>query len=270
MLSLFYCFRRVFLQVAFLSVGLLSVASYGENHHFMAGLPIHDVFPVPSGIIFPSLFTAAGVNPAALPQDKPVSGLSAAFSPSPSGGENQYSLGVASASRNFGWGINYEGIYNHSPTHGIDAGVGFRTTSASLGVAIRDSNVTSGSPQVDIGFLTDASNEVSIGLVLYKIDASPQLDVGVGFGRGKNYSFELNLLLPGISSLFKAGSNYTFTAATTVYVSIFGLSFKSSYQTFTSQVFQSVSILMYLSNKFSINLQYDSPNRTFYGITLLF
>jgi len=272
MLFLLSRFRSVsILWVSCLLIGSLTATAHAEGSHFMSGLPIHDVYPVPSGIMFPSLFTAAGVNPAALPQqDKPASGISLAYSPPAGGGDHEYSLSVASATKTFGWGVSYDGLYDNSPTHGLDAGIGFRSTSSAIGIGLRDADLMNASPQTDIGFLTGTDSDVSVGLVLYHIDASPQLDVGVGFGQGKNYNFELNLLLPAISDLFRAGSNYSLTAATTVYVSVFGLSFKSSYQTLTSSVFQSVSILMYLTKSISINLQYDSPNRTFYGMTFLF
>jgi hypothetical protein len=240
-----------------------------KDVHF-AGIPSHDIFPVPSGILFPSLFTAAGVNPAALPQKDKVFGLGVTYSP-PINDTQEYSAVLASADKNYGWAVGYNGSLTNSATHGVYLGGGFRSQSTSLGIGLRDSDLNSGtSPQTDIGVIANTGSDVTMGLVLYHIDSSPQLDLGVGFSNQKNYSFEINMLMPELNSLFTPGYDYVFTAATTVYASIFGISFRTSYFTSQSKVIQSVSLMIQLSRSFSLTVQYDSPNRTYYGLNILF
>jgi hypothetical protein len=52
----------------------LSAAAFAEEKYFPV-LPTYDIFPTPSGIVYPALLNAAGVNPAGLPQQKKVSAL---------------------------------------------------------------------------------------------------------------------------------------------------------------------------------------------------
>ncbi len=264
--------RDLLVRMFVIVVGVLtfSANAYAEfNNHF--GVGIHDEFPSASGIIFPSLFTAVGVNPAALPQPEEVSGISASFSPPPGGsGANEYGLSVASGDKSFGWGVNYEGSYQGSAISGIDAGIGFRTYSAAMGLAVRDSNVIGGTPETDLGILSGFDGPITLGVVLYHIDTSPQADLGIGFSESKRYNFELNFLLPAITDITKPGANYQVTAASTVYLGIFGLKLITSAQSQAPTLYQSVSVAVKLSRRVFLNAQYDTPNRTFFGFTYLF
>lgn len=237
---------------------------------FYAALPTHGVFPTPSGILFPSLFTAAGVNPAALPQkDKKVFGLGINYSP-PINETHEYTAALAYGDKTYGWGVGYTGSLKNTASHGVYLGGGFRTKSTAIGLSFRDLDLRSGRPSTDLGIIAGTDGDVLLGLVLYHIDNSPQLDVGLGFGNQKNYNFEVNLLMPTISNLFTAGNDYVITAATTVYASIFGLSFRTSYFTSSSKVTQSVSVMLQVSKTLSFTVQYESPNRPYYGMIFLF
>ena len=249
----------------------LSTAAFAEEKYFPT-LPTFDIYPTPSGIVYPSLLDAAGVNPAGLPQSKKVTALGIEYSPSPgSGSPHEYSAAFATGDTRFGFGAGYVGSLSTYATHGMYMGAGFRTESTSIGLDIRNPDFSTGfSPQVDLGIIAKTASDISIGLVLYKLEQAPQLDVGLGFGKDKNYNFELNLLLPVFSNVFQPGANYILTAATTVYAGWFGISFKSSYLTETSSVTQTVSLDVWVSKKLALTLQYSSPNRTYYGLVWSF
>ena len=258
------------LNHSILFILICCAVSHGQDVNLNA-VPIDEVFPVTSGIIFPSFLTAAGVNPAALPQKgKGGSVLGLDYSPAPGGdGAHQYSLGVASGDSRVGGGIGYRGTFQKSATHALFAGAGFRSESTSIGVSLRMPDLSKGfSPQTDLGILTSTKSDVTFGLVMYHLESSPQIDVGLGFGKDKNYEFEINILLPAVGSLFQANSEFVLTAATTVYASIFGLSFNSSYNTHTSEVSQSVSLLIWFFKNCGVTLQYRSPNRSYYGLII--
>lgn len=248
----------------------LSSVVRAEGKYFPI-LPIYDIFPTPSGIVYPGLLNAAGVNPAGLPQLKKVTALSVQYSPAPGTGSHQYSAALATADKRLGLGVGYMGSMQNVATHGLFLGGGFRSESTALGLSLRDNDFSDGfNPQVDLGMIARTSSEISFAVVLYRLEQTPQLDVGVGFGKDKNYNFELNLLLPGFSSVAQPGANYIITAATTVYANWFGISFKSSYSTQTSSVTQTVSLDIWLAKKMALTLQYSSPNRTYYGIVWSF
>jgi len=248
-------------------------SSYADERFFY-GLPVHEVFPTPSGIIFPSLLTAAGVNPAALPQrGRAATALGINYSPPPGGsGAHQYSASLGTGDKKTGLGVGYTGSMDNSATHGVFLGGGFRAESTSIGIGFRDLDLNEGgfAPETDLGIIAETGSDVTLGLVLYHLEDQPQLDFGVGFGNNRNYNFEINLLLPPVRDAFSPGANYTITAATTVYTRFFGVSFKSSYQTATSDVNQSVAALVWLMKTFAITIQYSSPNRSYYGMIFLF
>lgn len=242
---------------------------------FNAAIPSHSIFPIPTGIIFPSLLTAAGINPAALPQrNVSATAMAINYSPPPGGGPHQAEFDIAKGDKRMGLGAGYIGSYDtngSNPTHSVFLGGGFRSESTSLGIAMRDGDLKNGfSPDTDIGILAQGPADLTYGLVLYHMDRSPQLDLGVGFGKDKFYNFEINVLMPPIKSAFQPGASYTFTAATTVYASIFGISFVSSYTTVPAQVTQGVSFLVWLSRDLAVTIQYRSPNRSYYGFVLNF
>lgn len=264
------CLKLVFLLAIFLW-GLPAQARDG----FGAAIPSHSIFPTPSGIIFPSLLTAAGNNPAALPQRiTPAKVMALNYSPPPGGGAHQYAVDFATGDKRIGLGAGYIGSVDPSSgpaNHSIFLGGGFRSESTSLGISLRDGDLKNGfSPETDIGVIAQGPADLTYGLVLYHMDRSPQLDLGIGFGKDKSYNFEINVLMPPIKSAFQPGAAYTFTAATTVYASIFGISFVSSYTTVPAQVSQGVSFLVWLSKNLGVTIQYRSPNRSYYGFVLNF
>ena len=61
------------------------------------------------------------------------------------------------------------------------------------------------------------------------------------------YNFEVDLLMPPVVNTFDSSANFTFVAATTVYYSFFGLAFRTSYQTHTNQVIQTISAMISLN-----------------------
>lgn len=241
--------------------------------NFQRMIPIHEIFPTPSGIVYPSLLTAAGVNPAALPQKAgKVKALGAAYSPAPGGsGSHLGSISYGVADKTKGLGLGWKTDIDSRMSNGIFIGGGFRSESTSIGIGLRDTDLDNGlNPEVDIGILAGTGTDLTLALAIYRLQASPQIDFGIGFSNDKNYTFELNLLLPPVGTALQAGSEYIVTAATTVYASIFGLSFSSSYSTRTSHVSQSVSVLIKVMKKVNFTIQYRSPNRSYYGIVLTF
>lgn len=241
------------------------------GERFSAALPTHTIFPTTTGIIFPSLLSAAGINPAALPQrGAPATAFGVNYSPPPGGQQHEYSASFATANKQYGLGLGTLGGAGDTASNAVFAGAGFRSESTSLGLAIRDDNLSDGfTPQTDIGVIA-AGSELSYGLVLYHLESAPQLDFGLGFGKDKSYNFELNVLMPPFGSMFTPGSAFTFTAATTVYVGIFGISFVSSYVTNPAQVSQGVSALVWIFKNFGLTIQYRSPNRSYYGFIATF
>lgn len=225
------------------------------------------------------MFTAAGVNPAALvlpsgdSSQTGHSGLGLTYSP-PINNTQEYSAVFASQQKNYGFSLGYDGSFDGAATHGVYAGAGFRAESTQIGIALRDPNLAANQgPSTDLGFIVQTGNpNVKMGLVLYHIDNQPQADLGFGFGNQRDYNFEINVLMPPINALFAGSSTYVITAATTVYASIFGLSFKTSYSTNgpSPRVEQSAALLLKLWDGFSLTVQYDSPNRTYYGAIILF
>lgn len=240
---------------------------------FMSALPTHNVFPTPSGIIFPSLLTAAGVNPAALPQrGKTVKALGVNYSPPPSGtSDHQYSIAFAGGDKGMGLGGGIIGQAGENFQNGLYLGGGFRSESTSIGIGLRDGNVNDGfKPETDLGIIANGVSEIAIGLVLYRLESAPQIDFGIGFGKDKSYNFEVNVLMPPVSTAFAAGAAYTITAATTVYAGRFGLSFTSSYTTTPAEVNQGVSLMIFLFKNIGLTLQYRSPNRSYWGLIATF
>jgi hypothetical protein len=249
---------------------LLLVSTTARAERFYSGVPFHDIFPTPSGIIFPSLTSAAGVNPAGLPQRHKTTALTLDYSPAPGDGVQDYDVALAFADKNYALGVGYEGSYNNSPSHSAYMGGGFSTATASLGLGLRFPNLgNSLSPSTDIGMIFDTKTDVLVGVVIYNLQNQAQPDVGIGFGKDKKYHFEINLLLPPVSTIGQSGADFVVLAATTVYASIFGISFKTSYSTATSSVSQSVSLMIDLTRKWGVLVEYDTPNRTFYGMYFL-
>lgn len=248
----------------------LSAVSFGKEM-FNAGLPVHNVFPTVQGILFPSMLTAAGVNPAALPQrGKSLTALGINYSPPPNGQDHQYSVDIASGNKTMGLGGGYLGSLGDNPSNGIFLGGGFKAASTSLGLGLRDTNINDGFvPQSDLGIIANGT-DLSYGVVLYHMESSPQLDFGIGLGKDKNYNFEINVLLPPMATAFREGAAYTLTAATTVYAGIFGLSFTSSYTTSPPEVSQAVSLLVWVFKNMAVTIQYRSPNRSYYGLIATF
>lgn len=265
---------KVCLKLTFLLAIFFWTLPVYAREGFGPAIPSHSIYPIPSGIIFPSLLTAAGVNPAALPQkSNEVASFGINYSPPPSGGPHQAGINIAKGDRRLGLGAGYIGSVEPAGAaiHSVFLGGGFRSESTSLGISMRDGDLKNGfSPETDIGILAQGPADLTYGLVLYHMDRSPQIDLGVGFGKERSYNFEINVLMPPIKSAFQPGASYTFTAATTVYASIFGLSFVSSYTTVPAQVTQGVSFLIALSRDFAITIQYRSPNRSYYGFVLNF
>jgi hypothetical protein len=272
----FISFTRCYILIGVV-IQLFSLSAVAEDASFFSGLPTHDIYPSASGIIFPSMFTAAGVNPAGLVLNDPENskgntGVGLTYSP-PINNVQEYSAVFATQQKNYGLSVGYDGSFDGAATHSVYAGAAFRAESATIGVGLRDPNLAQNqAPSTDLGFIAQTGNpNLKLGLVLYHINDAPQPDIGIGFGNQKDYNFEINLLMPTVNSLFNSNSTYVITAATTVYASIFGLSFKTSYSTNSiPRVTQSAAVLLRLWRSFSLTVQYDSPNRTYYGAIILF
>jgi hypothetical protein len=260
--------KRIVLSCAVL---FLTLSATVRAERFYSGVPFHDIFPTPSGIIFPSLDSAAGINPAALPQHYKTTAMTIDYSPPPGGnGAHDYDVALASGDKSYGLGIGYQGQYDNFPTHSLYMGGGFSTSNASLGLNLRFPNLSQNlSPSTDIGMIADTKTDVLLGIVIYNLQDEAQPDLGIGFGKEKKYHFEINLILPPVSQIGQSGADFIILAATTVYASVFGISFKTSYSTATSVVNQSVSLMIDLAKKWGVLAEYDTPNRTFYGFYFL-
>lgn len=268
-------YRAIFvaklIAIVFLATTQCAIAEKGSVGH-VANLPIGTIFPTPTGIVFPGFNIAAGVNPAALPRLLPTTSVELSYSPSPGVDQtHDYFASFAKANKQIGFGAGYLGSMGTTPTQGAFAGLGFRTQTVGLGIDLRNNNIGNDSLHSDLGLLADYGKDFEFGLVLHGLDSSPRMDVGLGFGRDKNYTFEINLLFPAFNEIFGgAGSNYVVTVASNVNISFFGFSFKSSYSTATSEVTQTVSALVWIGKTLGLTLQYSSPNRSYFGILLNF
>ena len=259
-------------KITFLLILIFSSSAVaGES--FNSALPFHNIFPKSGGIIFPSLLTAAGVNPAALPQkNSATTALGFSYSPPPGGsGPHEFGGALARGDKRMGLGVGYLGSMQNALSSAVYLGGGFRSESTSLGLGLRDSDLGDGfAPETDIGIIASGTSELAFGLVMYNLQDSPQIDFGIGFGKDKSYNFEVNVLMPNLSTAFQQDAAYTITAATNVYASIFGVSFSSSYRTFPAEVTQSVSLMIRIFKDFALTIQYRSPNRSYYGIVATF
>lgn len=234
-------------------------------------LPLATIFPTPTGIIFPAVSIAAGVNPAALPQLKRIAALEFSYAPPPSSGErHDYFTSFSSSNPHYGIGAGYLGSYQGELSQGYFFGGGVRAETLSVGLSLRNTNIATGSPEGDLGIIADYGKDFAAGIVFYGLQASPQIALGFGVGRGKNYQFEANILLPQLSTLFTPESDFTLVAASMVNLGFFSLSFKSSYRYATSEVNQSVSALFWFFKTVATVIQYSSPNRSYYGLIFTF
>lgn len=224
---------------------------------------------LPGALIFPHFDSAALINASTLVHNKgtAVQGL---YSPPPSSGEtHQYQLGVASASKKFGLGMGYTGYSDTQATHGAFAGLGFLIETLSLGLSIRDPNVENDfDPDVDFGLDLAIDKSVHLGVVLYNINRTPNVALGVGYVKENKYFLEANLGFQNVNNIDT--SNYTLTLAAGVYAGIFGMGFQTNYYASSKDYDHILSGLIRPSDNLHFLVQFETPRRFRFGLTVVF
>jgi len=232
-------------------------------------LPTAQAFPTTGGILFPGLDVAAGVNSAALPLLGKATAFQVAVSPPLQTGDPLGGFaGLATSNKKFGLGAGYLGSKNpgSSITHGIFVGGGYDLDPVALGVQIRDLNIQSGvNPGVDLGMILGSGHGTEFGVVLYDVNTSARMDLGVGFA-DKRYNVEANLLLPRFSNF---NSDYVLTAAATVNASIFAMYFRVSYFTQPNFWEETFGGLAWISPKWNVLVQLTTSRTLTAGLTFL-
>jgi hypothetical protein len=261
-------------KLLFIGVFCVCHAGFAREIQMMDSLPAGMIYPVPVGILFPGFNIAAGVNPAALPTAaQNTTAMQTMYSPPLQNGQTDSVFSsIASSNGTSAAGAGLIATYDpNNRAIGGEAfgGAGFKFDKVSLGIAVRDENVTSSqSPDVDLGFLfrSDKSGPCA-GFVLYHTNTSAQLDFGLGFHKEHSYAFEVNFLLPQFNQWGLSSFNYTTVFSATIYSGIFGFYFRS---VSSSQSFATLGILAQLSQKLSLIVEWTNPSILNTGFTINF
>jgi hypothetical protein len=234
-------------------------------------MPAGRIFPDPGGILYPGFSVAAGVNPAAIPLMGKGTAIQTAVTPSlQSGDPNELFASATTAKGSFGMGVGYEGsLMNGQVTNGAFGGIGYNFDPLSVGVAVRDPNVSqSGTAAADIGFEYETKNEITLGAVLYNVNQNTQADIGIGTKSGKKYNLEANLLLPPFNSLSNGG--YLATVAASVVPGAIGFHFSTSYDTGAKDLYYTVAAAAFIGDNFNVILQYATNRQATAALTVVF
>ena len=237
----------------------------------VAPFQLGSVFPDPSGILFPGLATAAAINPAALGNAGKATAIQVALTPSlRSGDDNEYFASFATAKKGFGFGFGIDGATKGggSFTNGGFVGMGFNLERIALGLAVRDANFSdSVSPSVDVGALFGESQGLKLGFVFYHLENSPQLDLGIGWGAGKKYNLEANVLLPPFSSF--SGGSLGMSLGANIFIQPLSFLFRTTYYTRSNNYVHTLGVGVWLNQMFNLGVQFSSPRHWTFGLTLV-
>ncbi len=253
---------------ALLNSNFAYAESVGGVGNLSNPLPAGVIYPTPVAIVYPGFNIAAGVNAAALTAGKrATAGLLAAAPPLQSGDSISYLASIATSTNRLGWSIGYLGAQGSSGmSHGMFAGVGFSLAPFSFGVGLRDSDMSGGfNPNVDFGSRLEFGKDWAMAAVVYNLDQTPGASLGLGYGRKKKESIEMNFLMPTFGS-----TDYAVTIAATVYTGRFGTTFRTSYFLTSKAFSHTLGGLIWLTPSFNVLLQLTSPRTLTAGITYVF
>lgn len=251
--------------VFFLTLASVGWAKGGTvSHPIPAGQP----FPTPTGILFPSITSAGGTNAAALPLAGKLTAVQAGYSKGTSSDPEQYLASVAATSKNFGLNLGYLGTkVGGSQVNGGFVGAGFFLQPVAMGINLRDDDVNGGaSPSVDLGLIANEQKNFTFGFVVYNLNTAAQLNAGIGFGGGKKYNMELNVLLPPFSN---SNGTTAVTAAGTIYAGeSVGISFRTTYFSQSKTYEHCFGVAGWLTETLSLFAQFTTPRTWTGGLTL--
>ncbi len=248
-----------------LSLSTFAFAKAGAGSH---PLPAGQMFPTPAGILFPPVTGAGGINAAALPLADKVTSVQAGYGRNGNGDREQYLGSLAATSKNFGLNVGYLGEKaGGSTVSGGFLGAGFVVDPLALGLNLRDADMSGGaSPSVDLGLIANQQKNFTFGFVMYNLNSAAQLNAGVGFGGGKKYNMELNLLLPPFSN---SNGDYAVTVAGTIYAGeVLGLSFRTTYFSSGKTYEHCFGVAGWVTDTLSLFAQFTTPTTWTGGMSL--
>ena len=239
-------------------------------------LPSNLIFPVPTGILFPSFACAGGVNPAALSAAGKVASIQGSYTPGGGAYPKEFFGSLAAGSQKMGIGLGYLGeSINGKLTSNAFIGAGFKIDPVNIGIGLRDFDISNKStPNVDLGLISGEGNGgggggLRFGFVVYNLNSPAQLDLGVGFSGGKKYNMEINVLLPPFSG--GTGSGNVVTVSGTVFAAdIIGLTFRTSYFTKPNTYEHTMGLSGWLSEAFNLFAQFSTPRVWTGGLMVTF
>lgn len=216
---------------------------------------------LPGGIAFPAIYHAAGVNAASLTSQKGYV-VEAGYGPEgdPWTVDRAEAAFVASQ-KSFGLGVQYLGLHDSGGnwTHGGAIGAAARLDPVSLGVGLRDSNVSAGAePAVDlaIDFQPEGGGQgVHAGGILYEVNGGPYLGVYLGMIKEKQHFLEASIVTPR----FGRSGDYQFGVAAGVHAGIFGVSFFSRYYTSSRTFAHTLGAGIWIMEFWNVGIQFDTP-----------
>jgi hypothetical protein len=241
--------------------GFFSVASLASP------FPLAQFYPTPVGILYPGFSVAGGVNPAALPTAGEGSALQLGFSGA-DGEENQAFGGLTHSNTRVGMGVGYQAnLVNSGVVHNAFAGLGAKFQVLSLGIALRDYDLSAGiSPSVDAGLIVKLKG-VEVGFVFYQLETQARMAIGIGTRQEGSYALEANVLLPPFSYL---DSNYLLTVSAQLEVKKVTAYFRTSYYTASQYLSHTLGLGVRVSKSVHLGLQYSTPRRIGGAITVHF
>jgi hypothetical protein len=229
------------------------------------------VYPDDGGVLFPSLAMAAALNPAALGNANKARVIQLAYGPPLRGGEaHRYTAAFATAKRSFGFGVGLDGAAYPGGVfqNGVFTGVGFNMERVSLGLSLRESDLSNGiSPELDVGLIFGKGTGVHFGFALHGLERSPQADLGIGYSSGRRYNLELDVRLPAFSSL--GTGFYRFSLGANLFLDPLTLLFRTSYTTGINTLSHTIGLGVWLNQRFNLGIQYSTPfDSATAGVTL--
>lgn len=247
----------------YLATAALFIASTGRAESVENAFPIMRFHPETVNLVYPGFNVAAGVNPAALPSAGRGTAIQAGFSPGGSD-ESRAFASVAHAADSLGVNAGYQGRINGGMAHDAFLGVGGTFGNFSLGLALREFDISGGfNPSLDAGMVVELK-VVDFGLVFYDLNGSPRLGIGVGSRSGGSFTIEGNVLLPHFNNL---GGGYLITAAAQIAVQIVRVHFRTSYDTGWNDFSHTVGLGAWVTPQVLIGMQYSTPRRVSAAVT---
>ncbi len=229
-----------------------------------------NIFPAPAGILFPSLPTAAGINPGVLGNSERATALQLAYGPPTDDTEShRYFAGIGSARKGWGYGFGLDGSsFDGSFTNGAYAGLGVDLERAGLGMAVREADLADGfSPSVDLGLVFGKGAGFKAGFVIYGLEDTPQMNIGVGYSASRRYNIEANALLPAFSA-FSSGS-FALSLGANLNVEFLNFLFRATYYTASDRVVNTLGVGIWFSQKVNLGVQVSTPHEWTAGLTLV-